>query len=331
MKKRYIVFTALIVGSLLLGLLFYCFRVSVVKNNVRDFAAENYQGASETNYTQFAVYLGEDAFLTPDSIMGVKNELENAMIKASFEPQDKYLLCGSGEKDVILDREGIYLDAVATVYFGDYFGLHPQIPLTGGYVDESAASTDFCVIDDIAAWRLFGSVDVCGMELNVNEKSYVINAVLRAERGEYAEFYGDKPRVYIMYSSAAVRDEQVMLTSLEAVLPNPHDGFAKNMFTETVIGYSDDVQVVTQRFSLLRLLNNLKEITKLGVKNGEKYPYYENISRVMETKCALLLLFEGIFFLTAAVLFTVMAILVYYPISKKFKEKKLAKKRHAII
>ncbi len=331
MKKRYIVFTALIFGSLLLGLMFYCFRAGVVKNNVRDFAAENYQGASETNYTQFAVYLGEDAFLTPDSIMGVKNELENAMVKASFEPQDKYLLCGSGEKDVILDREGIYLDAVATVYFGDYFGLHPQIPQSGGYVDESAASTDFCVIDDIAAWRLFGSVDVCGMELNVNEKSYVINAVIRAEREEYAEFYGDKPRIYIMYSSAAVRDEQVMFTSLEAVLPDLYDGFAKNMLSETVIGFSDEVQVITKRFSLLRLLDNLKEIIKLGVKNGEKYPYYENISCVMETKCALLLFFEGIFFLTAAVLFMVLVILVGYPISKKLKEKKLAKRRHAII
>lgn len=328
MKKRYIIFGAACAVCLATALILGGARRGVTKSDMRDFAADTYAGASGTSYTQLAAYLSEDSYLTSDGIMDVKNGLESAMTDASIEHGGRYLLCGSAERDVVLTRDALTLEATATVYFGDWFGLHPSLPLVGGYVDESAATTDFCVIDDYAAWSIFGATDVCGMELCINEKTYTVSAVLAADRGVYAEYYGEKPRVYILYSSAAMRDERITFTSLEAVLPDPITDSAKTMFSDAVASYSDDVHVITDRFEVASLWDNIKDFPSLGVMEGKNYPYYENVSRIMETKCAMLLVFETAAYILAAVFFVTVLAMILYPVSKRIKENRLRKKSH---
>ncbi|MBR5539311.1 MAG: ABC transporter permease [Clostridia bacterium] len=330
MKIRHIVFSALSLLCLLIALCFMWMRHSVTAENFRDFAAETFAGSSETKYSQFAAYLGESDYLTPDGMMELKNTLESKMTENSIEYEGKYLLSGSCEKEVTILRDTLSVNAVATVYFGDYFGLHPEIPVSGGYLDESAATTDFCIIDDLAAWRLFGSTDVCGLDVRINEKLYTISAVLPADRSEYASYYGEKPRVYVLYSSAAMRDERVTFTSLEAVLPDIITDFAKTMFKETVSSYTDEIYTVTGRFAPANLFDNIKGITSLGVMEGKSFPYYENVARIMETKCALLLVFEMAFYILGTVFFATLLVLIFRPINENLKEKRAAKKRHAI-
>jgi len=327
MKKRYIVFGALTVVCLVLALVFGGVRKNVIKENVRDFAAETYRGQAAMRYSQLAAYLTEEDYLTPDGMMGIKNSLEAAMTEASIE--SGYLLCGSSERNVVLTREALTVEAVATVYFGDWFGLHPHLPIEGGYVDENAVSTDFCVIDDLAAWRIFGSTDVCGMELSINDKLYTVSAVLAADRSTYAPYYGEKPRVYILYSSAAMRDARITFTSLEAVLPDPITDSAKTMFSEAVASYSEDVTVITDRFTVPALWRIIKRLPELGVMEGKQFPYYENVARIMETKSAFLLIFEGAFYLLTSVFFVTLTVLIFYPLHGRLQEKRLAKKRHA--
>lgn len=330
MKIRHIVFSALTLACLAFALVLGSLRNSVTEENFRDFAAESFAGASENRYAQFALYLSEDDYLTPDGMMELKNTLESKMTESSIEHEGNYLLCGSAEQNAVVTRDTLSADVIATVYFGDYFGLHPTLPVKGGYLDESAETTDFCVIDDLLAWRIFGSTDVCGMDIEINGKLYTVSAVLPADRSVYAPCYGEKPRVYILYSSAAKRDERITFTSLEAVLPDPITDSAEAMFTEAVASYSDDVHKITDRFSVAELWENIKGFTSLGVTEGKNFPYYENIARIMETKCALLLVFEGTFYILSLAFFVTLLVLIFRPITQNLKEKRLAKKRHAI-
>lgn len=330
MKKRYIVFGALLLVSFAAAICLGAARRGVTADDVRDFAAETFRGASENKYTQFAIYCTEADHLTPDGIMQVKNQLESAMTEASLATDNNYLLTASMEMPVSVGRQTQIADAVATVYFGDYFGLHPTLPLTGGYIEESDATTEFCVIDDLLAWRLFGSVDVCGMDLTIDDKPYTISAVLAADRGEYAPYYGEMPRVYILYNSGAVRHRQLSFTAAEAVLPDPLTDFAQDMFSEAVSGYSEDVYTVTGRFTPKGLWDNIRDLSTLGVMEGDSFPYYENVARIRETKCALLLAFEGTFLLLAALCLVTLIVLILHPIFGNIREKRLAKKRHAI-
>lgn len=330
MKKRYIVFGALALAFALCALLLGCARRSITRENMRDFAAETFRGDAEMRYAQLAAYLTEEDRLTPDGMMGLCNTLEAALTEAAIEPVGGYRLAASCEQTVSLARNAVTAEAIATVYFGDWFVLHPQIPLYGGILRESAATTDFCVIDDLAAWRLFGATDVCGMDITVNDRVYTVSAVLRADRSQYADFYGEKPRVYLLWSSAAMRDTRVTFTTLEALLPDPYTDAAKTMFSEAATAYTDEIVSVTDRFSVPSLYENIRDLTRLGVMEGKNYPYYENAARVMETKCAILLAFETACYGLAALFFVTLCVLIYLPVSGRLREKRLAKKRHAI-
>lgn len=330
MKKRYIVFGALALAFLLCALLLGCARRGITRENARDFAAETFRGESEMRFAQLAAYLTEDDHLTPDGMMGLRVSLESALTEAAVDPVSSYRLAASCEQTVSLARGTVTAEALATVYFGDWFGLHPQIPLHGGILRESAATTEFCVIDDLAAWRIFGATDVCGMDLTVNDRVYTVSAVLRADRGKYAEFYGEKPRIYILWSSAAMRDTRLTFTTLEALLPDPYTDAAKTMFSEAVASYTEETVSVTDRFSVPSLYKNIRDLTHLGVMEGKSYPYYENAARVMETKCAILLAFETACYALAVLFFGTLCVLIYLPVSRHLQKKRLAKKRHAI-
>lgn len=52
------------------------------------------------------------------------------------------------------------LDANAIGIGGDFFMFHPLKPITGSYFSGNDLMQDYCIIDQDAAWQLFGSNDV---------------------------------------------------------------------------------------------------------------------------------------------------------------------------
>lgn len=342
-KKRYIVLGAVVLGLALVALCLGGARRGVVGDDRRDFAAETFRGASETRYVQLSLYPTEEKHLTPDGMMAVKNALEASLTADGIAPSGSYLLVGSGETTVTLTRESAMADgmtsvnttdATATVYFGDWFGLHPTVPLTGGFVDAGDTGHGYCVIDEYAAARLFGSVDVCGLDITVNGLMYTITAVVSAERGTYSGYYGYTPRVYLLYNSPAMLSARLTFTSLEAVLPSMTTGRARSIFLDAVKSYYDDESEVvenTDRYTPLRLYEKVKTLTRMAVAEGDTYPYYENISRIRETKCAMLLVFEAVCYIGAAALLCILLWIWLHPLVKRFKERRAAKKLHAIV
>lgn len=343
MKKRYIVLGSIVLGLLLAALCLGAARRSIVGDDRRDYAAEVFRGTSETRYVQLSLYPSAEKHLTPDGMMAVKNALEAALTEDGIAPNGGYLLCGSCETSVTLSRESAMADgmtsvnttdAVATVYFGDWFGLHPTLPIAGGLPDIDAEGFGYCAIDEYAAARLFGAVNVCGLDITVNGMMYTVAAVLPADRGTYGDYYGEAPRIYLRYNSPAMLHAQMTFTSLEAVLPSMTTGRARSIFTDAVGSYfADETEIVenTGRYTLQRLYAKIKGLTQLAVAEGDSVPYYENVSRIRETKCAMLLVFEGGAYIGAAVLLCVLLCLWLCPLAKRHKARRAEKKRHAIL
>ena len=343
MKKRYIVLGALVLGLALIALGLGAARRGVVGDDRRDFAAETFRGAAETRYVQLSLYPKEEKHLTPDGMMAVKNALEASLTADGISPRGSYLLVGSGETAVTLARESAMADgmtsikttdATATVYFGSWFGLHPTVPQRGGFVDAGETGQGYCVIDEYTAARLFGSVDVCGLDITVNGQMYTVTAVVPADRGTYSGYYGYTPRVWLLYNSPAMLSARLTFTSLEAVLPSTTTGRARSIFLEAAKSYYDDEGEVvenTGRYTPARLYQKVKGLTKMAVAEGDTYPYYENISRIRETKCAMILVFEAVCWMGAAVLFGVLLYIWLHPLIKRHRERRAAKKLHAIV
>ena len=264
-------------------------------------------------------------------MMSVKNTLDTALLAESISPEGGYLLCGSTERTVTLTRDALTAEATATVYFGDWFGLHPTLPLSGGFVDESATAVDYCVIDDYAAWRIFGSTDVCGLDIEIDGRIYTVTAVVEADKTDYADYYGITPRVYIRYDSAAMRQKNFSFTALECVLPSPISDFAADTFAQAVSAYGEEIVENTGRYTPVRLWEKIRGMTEMAVADGDSFPYYENISRIRETKCAMILVFEAVCYIGSALMFIVLLYMVLHPLAVRHREKRAAKKRHAIV
>lgn len=330
MKKRYIVFLCLLLAFGLSALGFELARRQVTASDTRDFAAETFRGDSETKYAQLALYPTEEDGLTAEGVMYIKNQIEEALTKESIRAKGNYLLCASTEQKTVVLREGKAVDATATVYFGNWFGLHPDLPVAGGYLPEDGSTIEYCVIDDLLAWRVFGSTDVCGMDLTVGDCIYTVNAVVPADRGTYADYYGVTPRMYVLYNSAAYRESDLRFTSLEVVLPDPITDFASDLFKEAVSNYGDDVCVITGRFGIPALWEIIKEFPERGVMNGKICPYYENIARIREAKAAILFAFEGAFALLCALSAFVLLGMLWRDVETRLRQRRIRRNTHAI-
>lgn len=328
MKKRYIVFLCLLLAFGLSVLALDFARGRVTATDTRDFAAETFRGTSGKKYAQFAVYPTEADMLTPDGVMYVKNQLETALANESI--RDSYLLCASAEQSTVVTRDGKALDAAATVYFGDYFGLHPDLPVSGGFLPEDGGTIEYCVIDDLLAWRMFGSVDVCGMDLSIGDCIYTVSAVVPSVRDTYADYYGTLPRVYVRYNSAAYREENTCFTSLEAVLPDPITDFAKDVFGEAVSGYGDEICTVTGRFGVASLFELLKKFPERGVMTGKTVPYYENIARIRENKAVILFTFEGGCLLLCVIFVFTLVGMLWHDLDARLRQRRIRRNTHAI-
>ncbi|MBQ7661668.1 MAG: ABC transporter permease [Clostridia bacterium] len=331
MKKRSLILFAAALCLCAVALLLHFVRGGVSRGDRRDFAAETFAGQSGARYGMYSLFCPATAYLTPDGAMAAKVAIEDALRAESISPAGHYKFAASVEQEVTATREAVSFSAIATVYFGDYYALHPDRLLVGAFPDFIEETTDCCVLDSYAAWRLFGSTNVCGMEMQIGGKDYTVAAVIEPLGAPYTSYYGLTPRVYIRYDSAAMRGQNLSFTAVEGILPEPISDFGKNTFTAAVQSYGEDVICNTGRFSVPRLFSNLGDLSALGVMEGKTYPYYENVSRVMETKCTLLFAFEFPLFLLSGLLAVCGILMLVLPPLKAWRLARAEKKKHAIL
>lgn len=331
MKKKVFILLCIALCCLIAAFLLHFARAGVTKNDRRDFAAETFAGQGEMRYGMYTLFCGTDDYLTPDGVMAVRLSLENALREGGIVPDGHYKLVASLEREVTVSRGAVAFTALASVYFGDYHALHPDRLLAGGFPEPIEETTDFCVLDSFAAWRLFGSTDVCGMEVQIGEAYYTVAAVVEPLGDPYTAYYGLTPRVYIRYDSAAMRAENLCFTAIEGILPDPVSDFGKTAFTNAVQSYGDDVLCNTGRFSFARVFEKLRTLSKLGVMEGKTYPYYENVSRVMESKCAMILAFEFPLYLAAGAFCIAGLLCAILPPLRRLRQRRQQKKKHAIL
>lgn len=126
-------------------------------------------------------------------------------------------------------------DALVTVAGGDFFQIHAPELVSGGYFSEQDIMHDRVVIDVQLAWNLFGSSDVAGMEITVQNQKCLVAGVIQPE-ADYASktAYGKMPRIYISYDfyQENWNPEICPVSCYEAVLPNPVRNFAKELLTK---------------------------------------------------------------------------------------------------
>ncbi len=257
-------------------------------------AAERWR-AGEMRYAQVSAFLADGSGMQAEDVYSLREKIDSALSEASVTAErenarlwyDAY--CGFGTLTFQSSRASV--EASVTGIGGDFFLIHNE-ELEGGYYfsPESDLTDDRIVLDATAAWQLFGSFDVAGMEVRVGNRPFTVAGVVATPDNKWEKSaYGDKPRIYMSYSALKTAQDTAEITCYEAVLPDSVTGFAKSLFEKQLPTDEKHRSIVenSSRYgfgTLLTLARGLAESRIVSV--PVVYPWWENAARVTEVQAA---------------------------------------------
>ncbi len=254
------------------------------------------------SFAHIAAYFPGEYYFDDQSCMMYKRQLESALAAESITTADftenenarLYAVGYSGEVrlSVSYNSKSVSSNVIATGE--DFFIFHQMELISGSFYDESDSTYDRMVIDENLAWQLFGSSDVCGMSVTVNNVPMVVTGVVSCGGSgeEFTEYYGSAPRAYIPIKQLQRLGYEPTVTAFELLIPNPVDGFAMNIVDDW---FGSDTQLVeiSSRFDDTVLLKNLSGFFRSATKTDNRiYPYWENLQLIAESKAEFIMIFR---------------------------------------
>ncbi len=257
---------------------------------------------SENNdAAQVSCFFSPNAEVTEDTVKSfeysLKNTLQEASITETSENPSARLWADAysadGKITLVNGRNTLEADAIGVG--GDFFLFHPLKLISGSYFSGNDLMQDYCIIDQDAAWQLFGSNDVVGMTVYIGNVPHMVTGVVKRPEGRMEEAAGlDSTVVYVSYETLDNYGTNNGINHYEIVMPNPVSGFALEKVKEG-IGVDDKNVEVLENTSRYSLLNRCKTILAFGTRsmNGKAiiYPYWENLARGYEDIIALMTVF----------------------------------------
>lgn len=282
--------------SLLGALLLYAFTGILTGAQQSQTVAQRW--SADGGVAQVSCFFSVNASVTADSIEAFRHGLMAALQEASIESEspnasarlwaDAY--SADGKITVKSSRASVTADAIGIG--GDFFLFHPLKLLTGAYFSESDLNQDYCILDETAAWQLFGSNDVAGQIVFIGETPHMVSGVIKREEGRMAEAAGlDGTLIYVSYSTLKNLGINNGINHYEIVMPDPVSGYAYQYVSEN-IGVAEKEMDVIENTGRFDLLNRFRILAAFGERsmNGKaiRYPYWENMARGYEDIIALL-------------------------------------------
>lgn len=268
---------------------------------------------SEKKYAvQVSCFFSVNSGITEDRIIEFEHSIDSALTDASVVQESEnpgarlWADAYSADGTITLSSSRSSLDADAIGIGGDFFLFHPLKLLSGSYFTGNDLMQDYCIIDQDAAWQLFGSNDIAGMTVSIGGIPHIVIGVVERPEGRLEEAAGlDGTLVYVSYQTLSKLGRCNGINHYEIVMPNPVTGFAENFIREK-LGTSEKETEVLENTSRYSLLSRLKLIPTFGTRsmNGRAiiYPYWENIARGYEDILTVITLFELLFLLYTVVL-----------------------------
>ena len=268
---------------------------------------------------QISCFFSQNANVSLDTLEAFRHSIDGGLQEASVVQDspnasarlwaDAY--SAGGRITVVSDRGNLTANALGVG--GDFFLFHPLQLLDGAYFSESDLNSDYCILDEVGAWQLFGSNNIAGMIVSIGGRPHVVAGVVHREEGRLQEAAGlDSSIVYVSYDTLQKYDTNNGINHYEVVMPNPVKKFAYNYVSDH-IGVSEADRVVVENTTRYDLAERFKLIMSFGVRSmsGKAiiYPYWENIARGYEDIVGVLTLWAMVFLVYPTVLVLIAIVL----------------------
>lgn len=268
--------------------------------------------SKEGGVAQVSCFFSPNAKVTEDALREFEHSVDNFLKESSIYVEsenpsarlwaDAY--SADGQIQLSNDKKSLNADAVGVG--GDFFLFHPVKLIDGAYFSGNDVNKDYLLIDQDAAWQLFGSSNVAGMLVFISGQPHVVTGVIERQDDRMAKAAGlDGTLVYVSYETLDQYGSNNGINHYEIIMPSPVKNFALD-YVKKQLGSNERETEVLENTTRFSLLNRLKIIGNFGTRsmNGKAiiYPYWENIARGYEDISAVITLFMILFLLYPAVL-----------------------------
>lgn len=249
----------------------------------------------------------------------IENELEKSAVSSDIVVDGStglsfpWSVCTTGKITVSSDRGDVSLEALGVAE--DFFVFHPMELIHGSYIQAGDLMQDGIVIDEDAAWKLFGATDVAGMQVTIGGIPHYIKGVVHKADDRFSSKAGlEKSICYTSIESLSKYGTIYGSYAYEVILPNPVDNFAINLLRTTLGQSSETLQLVenSNRFENSKIHDIM---LNFGVRSmsssGVIYPYYENVARAWEDAFALILFIEYVLIAFVIIILLVHLFIMY--------------------
>ena len=259
-------------------------------------AAERWQGESEQSYSQVSCFLPVDEPVGKSDVYAFRTAMLDEFHKAALDGGGSdalWLDAWSAVGKVRVSSVRASGEASCIAVGGDFFAFHPLRLLSGSYINESDLMKDLVLLDEDLAWLLFGGTELQGMSLEINGKPFVVGGVIEREQDSASRMaYTAGQGLFMSYDAYVdLAGSDAAITCYESVMAEPVRGFAERLAREHFKLGRGEVLVNSGRFAYDRLVKLWRAVDTRSMQGmGMMYPYWENAARVVEDRCARLLL-----------------------------------------
>ena len=273
----------------------------------------------ENDVTQVSCFFTEGTEVNKNSIMVFEHELDSVLQESSITTENEnarlWTDAYSSQGKVTLKNGAASLEANAVGIGGDFFMFHPVQLIAGAYFSGNDLMHDKIIIDEDAAWSLFGSNDVTGMEVMIDGVPHYIAGVIKRAEGRINEAAGlNKIIVYVSCETLEEYGQTDGINCYEVVMPNPVRGFAYEKVKEK-FGIDENKMWVVEnstRFGLKSLFTVFAEFgTRSMNAHAIQYPYWENAARGWEDILAVILILQVISLWIPATIIIIMLVILW--------------------
>lgn len=265
---------------------------------------------NEGNAAQISCFISNEVEIDEFQIKSFEKQLETALQEAAITQEEAagrlYVDAYSSQGKIKITSNLTSLEANAVGIGGDFFLFHPLVLVSGGYFSGNDLMKDSVILDEDAAWQLFGSNDIEGMSITIGGVPHYIAGVIKREEGRLAENAGLKGSlVFVSYETLSQYGSSEGISTYELIAPNPVKGFVYRIVKEK-FGLQETQMMVIENSSRYSLESIVSVVLDFGIRSMQnaaiQYPYWENIARGYEDIKALVLVIQVILLLIPLVI-----------------------------
>lgn len=244
--------------------------------------------AKKNTVRPFAVYLpsatGEDnPGLQPRSVESIRKALNQALLEQQVQIVDAY--AGFSTQTLIQGSNSLSLPLTG-ISGANFAAFRHMELLSGNFLMNDAFSTRSIVLDELAAWQLFGAIDIAGFTVKVQDKALTVAGVVRLPDNWQSQLSrADQAHAFIPYATLSELDPKLSITAYEVRLPEPVPGMGLQFLRDALSSAgitTDAIELVDHdaRLGLVTLLTSWRTVGSRVLRDSAVIlPWWENAAR----------------------------------------------------